>query len=168
MTAGDWAGAPDLSAEPPRPDPASPDDSALAGYIGYNLKRVLSLVQGDLAQVLAGFAFRAVSFSALGVVVRHPGISQSGLAEVLAVERSNLVQLVDELSGRGLIVRAPVAGDRRRHALMPTTEGLGLHAAAARAVAAHEARVFAMLDAGEQVALLALLAKVRAGWPGPV
>lgn len=140
-------------------------DDAVAGFIGYNLKRVLSLVMGDLAQVLGGFSLRAVSFSALGVVVRQPGISQSGLAEVLSVERSNLVQLLDELSSRGLVVRAPVAGDRRRYALMPTPEGLRLHADAAQAVAAHETRVFAMLDADEQATLLRLLRKVRADWP---
>lgn len=57
-----------------------------------------------------------------------------------------------------------MAGDRRRYALMPTPEGLRLHADAARAVAAHETRVFAMLDAEEQATLLRLLRKVRADW----
>lgn len=47
---------------------------------------------------------------------------------------------------------------------MPTPEGLRLHADAARAVAAHETRVFAMLDAEEQATLLRLLRKVRADW----
>lgn len=147
----------------PLPAPSTAADDVLSDYLGYTMKRVLSVVQADLAQVLGDFGLRAVSFSALGVVVRQPGISQSGLAEVLAVERSNLVQLVDDLSGRGLITRAPVAGDRRRHALMPTREGSALHARAAGAVAAHEAAMFHMLDTGERATLLHLLHKVRAG-----
>lgn len=147
----------------PQAAPSPAADEALSGYLGYNMKRVLSVVQADLAQVLGDFGLRAVSFSALGVVVRQPGISQSGLAEVLAVERSNLVQLVDDLSGRGLVTRAPVAGDRRRHALMPTREGSTLHARAAGAVAAHEAAMFHMLDKAERATLLHLLHKVRAG-----
>ena len=48
---------------------------------------------------------------------------------------------------------------------MPTTEGKRLYAAAEAAVAEHEGRVFAMLDAPERDELLRLLRKVRASWP---
>lgn len=140
-------------------------DTDLAGYIGYNLKRVLSLVQADLAQVLGGLELRAVSFSALAIVVRNPGINQTQLAEALKIERSNLVQLIDELSGRALLARTPVAGDRRRYALMPTTAGKALHAKADAAVVAHEAWVFSMLDAEEKAKLLTLLRKIRDEFP---
>ncbi|MCZ8151156.1 MAG: MarR family transcriptional regulator [Rhodobacteraceae bacterium] len=147
-------------------DAALPADTDLTGYVGYNLKRVLSLVQADLAQVLGTFDLRAVSFSALSIVVRRPGINQTQLAEALKIERSNLVQLIDELSDRALLARTPVAGDRRRYALMPTTAGKTLCARAEAAVAEHEARVFSMLDAGERGTLLALLRKIRTEWPG--
>jgi DNA-binding MarR family transcriptional regulator len=145
---------------------ALPPDTELTGYIGYNLKRALSLVQADLAQVLGGLDLRAVSFSALSIVVRNPGINQTQLAEALKIERSNLVQLIDELSARALLARTPVPGDRRRYALMPTKAGKILCARAEAAVAAHEARVFSMLDAGEKQALLAILCKIRTDWPG--
>lgn len=141
-----------------------PADAELTDFIGYSLKRVLSLVQSDLAQVLGAMNLRAVSFSALTVVVRSPGINQTQLAEVLKIERSNLVQLVDELADRNLLARTPVAGDRRRHALMPTSAGRKLCEQAMAAVVAHEARSFAMLDAPEQVELLRLLRKVRTQW----
>lgn len=141
-------------------------DNELTGYIGYNLKRVLSLVHADLTQVLATLDLRVVSFSVLSIVVRNPGINQTQLAEALKIERSNLVQLIDELSGKSLLARTPVAGDRRRYALMPTTAGKSLYAKAEKAVAAHEARVFSMLDGAEQANLIALLRKVRTEWPG--
>lgn len=147
-------------------DAALPADTDLTGYVGYNLKRVLSLVQADLAQVLGTFDLRAVSFSALSIVVRRPGINQTQLAEALKIERSNLVQLIDELSDRALLARTPVAGDRRRYALMPTTAGKTLCARAEAAVAEHEARVFSMLDADERGTLLTLLRKIRTEWPG--
>ena len=149
------------------PDGGEPGDADadLRGYIGYNLKRTLSLVQADLSQVLGALGLRAVSFSALSVVVRNPGINQTQLAEALKIERSNLVQLIDELSARGLLARTPVPGDRRRHALMATAEGQALLDRAEAAVAGHEARVFAMLDAGEKAMLLALLRKIRVGFP---
>ena len=141
-----------------------PADSDLTEFIGYNLKRVLSLVQADLALVLGMLELRAVSFSALSIVVHNPGINQTRLAEGLKIERSNLVQLVDELSDRGLLARTPVAGDRRRYALMPTTAGMRLCAKAEAAVAEHEERVFAMLDPTERATLMVLLRKIRTEW----
>lgn len=153
------------SARQTEADAPEPADTDLTGYIGYNLKRVLSLVQADLAQVLGAMELRALSFSALSIVVRNPGINQTQLAEALKIERSNLVQLIDELSERDLLVRTPVAGDRRRYALMPTTTGQRLCAKAEVAVSDHEARVFSMLDADERDVLLTLLRKVRAEWP---
>jgi DNA-binding MarR family transcriptional regulator len=153
------------SARQTEADPALPADTDLTGYIGYNIKRVLSLVQSDLAQVLGALELRAVSFSALSIVVRNPGINQTQLAEALKIERSNLVQLIDELSNRALLARTPVAGDRRRYALMPTTAGKALCAKAEAAVADHEARVFSMLDEAERSTLLALLRKIRTEWP---
>ena len=145
------------------PDPASPD-SDLTQLVGYNLKRVVNLMQADLSAVLAAFGLRIISFSALMVVVKNPGINQTQLAEILDIERSNLVQIIDELSGRSLMARTPVAGDRRRHALMPTTEGLQVYAKAHDAVVAHEARVFGMLNTGERDTLRSILRKIRQNW----
>lgn len=153
---------------PTLPDSAQDvaEDRALKDLLGYNLKRVLSLVQSDLSRVLGEFQLRAVSFSALSVVVQSPGINQTELAEVLKIERSNLVQIIDELAGRKLIARTPVPGDRRRHALMPTVEGQTLQATAQAAVMDHEERVFQMLTDKERAELLRLLRKVRSGAAG--
>lgn len=140
---------------------AVPVDGPLADYIGYAMKRALSIVQADLSRVLGGFGLRAVSFSALSIVVAQPGLTQTQLADALQIERSNLVTILDELSGRGLIVRAPVAQDRRRHALMATPEGQALAQAATAAVEAHESALFAGLEPAERQELMRLLTKFR-------
>jgi DNA-binding MarR family transcriptional regulator len=137
-------------------------DAGLSQFIGYNLKRALSVVQADLSQVLAEFGLRAVSYSALMVIVRTPGISQSDLADALRIEKSNLVQLIDELAGRGLVTRGPVPGDRRRYALIPAEAGIELTKSATRAVKAHEDRMFAALSHTERAALIAMLRRVWA------
>lgn len=137
-------------------------DAGLSQFIGYNLKRALSVVQADLAHVLAAFGLRAVSYSALLVIVRTPGISQSDLADALRIEKSNLVQLIDDLAGRGLVTRSPVPGDRRRHALIPAEAGIALAEAATRAVQAHEDKVFGALSLVERATLVHLLRRVWA------
>jgi DNA-binding MarR family transcriptional regulator len=142
-------------------DPDTRIDSRLTDFIGYGMKRALSIVQADLARVLSDFGLRAVSFSALSIIVAQPGLTQTQLADALQIERSNLVTLIDELSGRGLIIRAPVAQDRRRHALMPTATGKKLAIAAREAVEAHERALFSCLTAQEQTDLKRLLTKFR-------
>lgn len=136
-------------------------DGQLSSFIGYSLKRALSIVQADLAQVLAAFDLRAVSFSALTIIAEQPGLTQTQLAEALWIEKSNLVFILDELMARGLILRAPVAHDRRRHALMPTVAGQDLARDLRARVIAHENRLFAGLSAAEQAELQRLLQKFR-------
>jgi DNA-binding MarR family transcriptional regulator len=147
-------------------DPQETDpDRHLSGYIGYAMKRALSIVQADFARVLAEHELRAVSFSALTIIVSEPGLTQTRLAEALQIERSNLVTIIDELAGRNLIVRAPVARDRRRHALMPTTQGRKLAAVAQASAHAHEERLFACLTATERAELQRILRKFRQSAP---
>lgn len=136
-------------------------DEDLNNFIGYNLKRVYSLLNADLIRVLAEFGLRAVTFSTLSVVVARPGLNQTQLASILVIERSNLVQIIDDLATRKLIERAPVAGDRRRHALLPTSEGQALLSRAQKVVVDHEERMFASLHAEERATLLNLLQKIR-------
>jgi DNA-binding MarR family transcriptional regulator len=136
-------------------------DRPLSGYIGYAMKRALTIVQADFARTLAEFDLRAVSFSALSIIVGQPGMTQTQLADALQIERSNLVTIIDELVGRNLIVRAAVARDRRRHALMPTTAGKQLAAAGQAAANEHERRLFACLTAVERDELLRILHKFR-------
>jgi len=138
-----------------------PKDSQLSGYIGYGMKRALSIVQADLARVLTEFDLRAVSFSALSIIVGDPGQTQTQLADTLQIERSNLVTIIDELARRGLIIRAPVAHDRRRYALMPTAAGRKLAGEAQQKVAAHERDLFACLTATECAELQRILKKFR-------
>jgi DNA-binding MarR family transcriptional regulator len=136
-------------------------DRHLSGFIGYAMKRALSIVQADFARALSDYDLRAVSFSALSIIVGEPGLTQTQLADALQIERSNLVTIIDELAGRGLIIRAPVAQDRRRHALMPTTAGQQLAAKAKASAAEHERHLFACLTEPEQGELQRILRKFR-------
>lgn len=136
-------------------------DRHLSGFIGYAMKRALSIVQADFARALSDYDLRAVSFSALSIIVGEPGLTQTQLADALQIERSNLVTIIDELAGRGLIIRAPVAQDRRRHALMPTTAGQQLAAKAKASAAEHESSLFACLTEAEKMELQRILRKFR-------
>ena len=110
---------------------ASPDitlqniqpDSVLRRLIGYNLKRAYHEIQAQLSRALAELDLKIGSYAALSVIVNMPGLKQSALAETLAIEQANLVQLLDRLEARQLIKRERTQSDRRAYALFATPQG---------------------------------------------
>lgn len=144
-----------------------PDDSLIAAdrtlrqFSGYTMKRAFHVIQSDLNAALAPLGLRMLSFSALVVVVDNPGLRQSQLAEVLAIERPNLVLVIDELERAGLICRNPSPDDRRAYALDPTEEGRALCGTAIHAVQEHEGRVARALAEPERQALIAALLRIE-------
>lgn len=111
-------------------------DITLRALTSYRLRRTTVAVMAQFNQVFAEFGLRRTTFSALTLVVDNPGLRQSQLADALAIERPNLVQLLDELEAEGLVRRVIASDDRRAYALHPTPKGQRLHAramAAARA-----------------------------------
>lgn len=138
-------------------------DATLRSLAGYNLRRASNAVQSDLVEALAPFKLRMITFSALVLVVDNPGMRQSQLADALAIERSNLVVIVDDLEARDLVTRNPTPGDRRAYALRATLAGRRLCEKALRAVIAHETRVLRRLSGDEISTLVSALQAIRRG-----
>lgn len=118
-------------------------DKSLRRFIGYNMKRAFNAIRADLLKALQPLELRMVTFSALALIVENPGISQARLADALAIERPNLVLVIDEIEQKGWITRKPDQNDRRAYALAATAAGKRRCDKAIAAIAAHEAR---MLD----------------------
>lgn len=137
-------------------------DDTLRGLVGYNMKRAFNAIQADLNAVLEPFGLRIVTFSALVVITDNPGLSQSQLAEILAVERPNLVLIIDDLDRAKFITRTRAAGDRRAYELRATLAGRRLCEKARQAVAAHDARMTGGLTSQDRAALIAALRRIEA------
>jgi DNA-binding MarR family transcriptional regulator len=137
------------------------DSSDLEDLIGYNLKRAYVIVRTDFRKALGEDGMSARVFSALSLSVRFPNITQSELARMMGIERSGLVAIVDELETKDYLRRAPVPGDRRVQALVPTDAGRVAYREALKAVQAHEDALFADMSGDEKATLLSLLKKIR-------
>jgi len=155
----------DAALKPPPPAPAI-SDATLREFTGYNMKRAFMVIQADVTRTLEPFGLRMVTYSALAIVGDNPGLSQSQLAAALAIERPNLVVIVDELEGRDLVNRDRVPTDRRTYALRLTTEGARLLARATEAVRGHEARMIAGIGKSEEATLIACLNRIEASETG--
>lgn len=141
--------------------PWTESDEALRSLVGYRMRRASNAVQADLARTLEPFGLRMITFSALVLIIDHPGMRQSQLASGLAIERSNLVPVMDELERRELINRNPMPNDRRAYALRATLAGQRLCEKAMAAVQAHEERVLRGLSEDERDILMRALQTVR-------
>lgn len=157
-----------MTLEPARTTAQTPDDvdARLHRLLGYTVKRVASAMMTDAARVLDPHGLRVTTFSALSVICDAPDITQSALAQALAMERSNIVVIIDTLEETGLIARHRVNGDRRAYALRATLKGLRRRDAALAALMANEDRELAALTPEERRQLSGLLRRVRTGGQG--
>lgn len=141
--------------------PVEATDRALRVYSGYVMKRAFHAIQTDVTRVLEPHGLRMLTFSVLAVVVDNPGLRQAQLADALALERPNVVALIDDLERRGWVERARAPEDRRAYALRATEAGVRVHAAARASVDAHEADMTADLSAEERRVLFEALARIE-------
>jgi DNA-binding MarR family transcriptional regulator len=130
---------------------------ALAGHLGYSVRRLQVWIFQDFVRALAPFDIRPAQYSVLVVIEANPGLSQADLAERLGIERARLVRLLDTLERRGLTRRRPSPTDRRAHALFLTREGQRDLRRIKALSAAHEVRLAERLGAHKRESLLAAL-----------
>jgi DNA-binding MarR family transcriptional regulator len=129
----------------------------LPDLLGYRLRLAQQTVFRDFAKSVAELSPGRVGI--LLLVDANAGVTQSGLAQAVGLDRSTMVGLVDKLEERGLIERRRGA-DRRTNELWLTRAGRTLVARLKRRIASHERRVASPLTAAERAQLIALLEKL--------
>jgi DNA-binding MarR family transcriptional regulator len=89
--------------------------------------RLLNLAAGyaqrQVGERLATLDSRKWHYATLAALEEFGPDSQSGLSDRTGIYRSDLVATINELTARGLVVRAPDPADRRRNAITLTDEG---------------------------------------------
>ncbi|MFF0155073.1 MarR family winged helix-turn-helix transcriptional regulator [Micromonospora sp. NPDC005203] len=76
------------------------------------------LTEGFAAHDLRGYHYRL-----LAALAEDGPASQADLGRRCGIDRSDVVAAVNDLAGRGLVVRAPDPADRRRNVISLTTTG---------------------------------------------
>jgi MarR family transcriptional regulator for hemolysin len=112
----------------------------------------LLFLLGDTARLIGTYADRVArrqgmtkaQWVLLWKLSRHPGLSQTDLAELMEVEPITVGRLVDRLEARGLVARDADGQDRRIWRLRLTAEAEPL----LQVVASHRADIAAMIVTG--------------------
>lgn len=89
-------------------------------------------------------------------------ISQQGLGEQLGIDRTTVVELIDDLEKQGVVERRRNPADRRSYALHLTTRGRSVQKRAARAFDAAAEEVFSPLRQRERMELADMLRRIIA------
>ncbi|HEY3774774.1 MAG TPA: MarR family winged helix-turn-helix transcriptional regulator [Solirubrobacteraceae bacterium] len=116
--------------------------------------------------VLEPLGLRPRHLITLTVLRDHGASSQSHLAEVLDIDRTNLVGLLNELEDARLVERRRSTRDRRRHDVMLTEAGRRALAQAEMRLGATEDMVLAALSPQERETLHHLLVRAAEGLAG--
>lgn len=148
---GDTAG--DGSVSPPAPTELVDDLSFLLARAN-----ALSLAAGNAA--LSEYGLRVRSYSVLSLAAGTSRPSQRELAELLRLDPSQVVALVDDLQRRGLVLRQPDPADRRANVVVATDRGREVHAEASRAARAAETALHDDLTDADRRQLTALLKRM--------
>ena len=137
--------------------------------LGFLLTRVSGLVVRATNVALAAEGLRVRQYSVLVLACdTEGGMSQRGLAQVLGLDPSQVVPLVDELVEAGLVDRRPAPGDRRTRLVVATPTGRLVRARAAVLADAAVQGQLGVLTGEERAVLQGLLARVFADVRGVV
>lgn len=132
----------------------------LTDLVGYRL-RVAQIAafrhfEGQLRQY--GIAPRYLGL--LCIIGEHPGQPQSRLAEAVALQRSSLVPIIDQLEAETLVERRPAPGDARLKSVWLTAKGQQVVDTLRQRARAEEDMLTAGMNKAERALLARLLGQV--------
>src|SRR5215472_16509792 len=139
---------------PARPPDAGGEDFAyLLVQLGFHLTR-------QFGERLAPLGLEPRHAGMLTRLAAHEGLSQQALGELIGLNPTRMVFLVDELEQRGLVERRRNTADRRSYALYLTTQGRDTLRQIQAAGDRHQVEIGASLTRAERSQLASLLRRL--------
>ena len=127
---------------------------------GFLLGRIGKLASRRFAKALENTGLKPPHAGVLMTLHQRGPMTQQALGDLLHVDPSNLVGILNELEDNGLAVRRRDPDDRRRHIVEISPKGLDQVAGIEDVVSEVEDGLLAGLDADERAQLQRLLARV--------
>ncbi|MEN0074485.1 MAG: MarR family transcriptional regulator [Paracraurococcus sp.] len=129
--------------------------------IGFLIADVARLMRASFDRRVRRIGLTRSQWLVLSRLHRHPGISQSELAEMLEVERATAGRMIDRMERRDWLVRRPDPDDRRVNRLYLTAAAERVQAEMGRIAETLLDDAMACLDEGEREALTGMMERVK-------
>ena len=127
---------------------------------GFLLQRAHRRLRAALAEALAPLNLGVGHFAVLGLLFARGGLSQQQLIDILEIDKSSMVYLIDELEKQGLAQRRPAPSDRRAYAVHLSETGRERLTAGGKIVRRVQDEFLAPLQARERTQLNQLLRRL--------
>jgi DNA-binding MarR family transcriptional regulator len=134
--------------------------------VPFLLYRASQISQSLASEMLAEMALSARQVGILTMVTELEPMTQKALGDVLKIDRTTMVALLDDLEDKGYVVRQRHPRDRRAFLVHPTGPGRLAQIAAVRLLDEQQRRFLAPLTLAERRQLAALLTRLH-GRPAP-
>jgi DNA-binding MarR family transcriptional regulator len=142
----------------------SPDASGRTERIGQLLFVATQAAQALAAEQLQPLGLSARGWGVLSTLAESGPLTQIELATALAIDRTAMVYLLDELEDSGLAERVRNPDDRRSFLIHLTGEGQRTQRQAAKALAGAADTLLRPLDPEERDLLRTLLTRIADHW----
>lgn len=130
-------------------------------YIGVVISDVARLIRTAFDRRVRALGITRAQWLALTRLHRHPGVSQSDLAEMMEIERASAGRMIDRLEANGWVERRALDGDRRVKRVYLTPEAERVHGRIWGVAEATVEDALRDLSAQEGAQLMRLLSRVK-------
>ena len=130
-------------------------------FIGVVIADVARLLRTAFDRRVRELGITRAQWLVLTRLHRHPGVSQSELADLMEVERASAGRMIDRLEANGWVERRAQDGDRRVKRVYLTSEAERVHRRIWRVAEATVDDALADLSTREGAQLRALLGRVK-------
>lgn len=130
-------------------------------FIGVVMSDVARLLRTAFDRRVRKLGITRAQWLVLTRVHRHPGASQSELAEMMEVERASAGRIIDRLEANGWVERRARNGDRRVKRIYLTAEAERVHRRIWRIAEENVAEALADLSTREAAQLRDLMTRVK-------
>ncbi|MGY5319737.1 MarR family winged helix-turn-helix transcriptional regulator [Neomicrococcus lactis] len=134
--------------------------SPLAEEVTFLIARVTSVSNAKANAALADLGLKVRSYSVLNLAASDLQPTQRELAQMLSLDPSQIVSLVDDLEANGLILREQDPRDRRQKVISATPDGIKLLKEARKRTQEAQAESLAPLSPEEQVVFREMMVRL--------
>jgi MarR family transcriptional regulator, organic hydroperoxide resistance regulator len=128
--------------------------------LGALLHRLVRRILEAETPLLAARGVEMWDYAVLGALESGPAQTQARLAAAIGRDKTRLIQSLDRLEGRGLVVREPDPADRRNRVVTLTSQGRALLGECRADVRAMEEELLAAVPVEDRAAFLRTLVRV--------
>lgn len=135
-------------------------DHLIYGQPGHLIRRLQQIAVALFMAETKEFDITPIQYAALLAIRLHPGLDQTALVNIIALDRSTVGDVVTRLESKKLIRRAAGPSDRRTKVMLVTASGRQLLRKLDTRTRSVEQLILAPLGAGERAVFMAMMKRL--------